>query len=772
MTMPFVNKVFTFKNPDGTEVSVHGWGDEHFARFETADGFTVVQDPVSGFFHYGKLSEDQLEMQSSGARVGTVDPRSLGFAPHLRVHPQQVRALSMAAREALGPKRRWEIRRDLRRSELQQRMLMTGGPEPAPPQHTRTGSYVGLCLLIQFPDVSGSITQKEVTDFCNKHNYSNSGNNGSVYDYYFDNSGGRLKYTTIVTAYYTAKNKRSYYTDETISYGTRAQELIKEALDNLKSQNFNFNQLSSDSGGYVFALNVFYAGDTVNNWAKGLWPHSSALSSEYSATASKKFSDYQITNIGSELSLHTYCHENGHMLCDFPDLYDYGYESKGDGNFCLMAYGGGNSKNPVQICAYLKYKAGWANQVTAIAAGTFTVPSGNNSFFIYTNPNKASEYFIVENRQQQGRDIALPDAGLAIWHIDELGSNNNEQMSSVNHYECALVQADNQFQLEHGINYGDNNDLYASPQAIRFADDTSPGAKWWNGSNSGLNMSQISASSVNMTFSAGAPPAVGDPFGYAFVGGTVVEQHNLFRSANGHIHALWFNFATGWHHEDRTMLLPGIPPAVVDPFGYAFIDKKSGLLEQHNLFRSADGHIHALWFNFATGWHHEDRTTLLPGIPPAVGDPFGYAFVDGTVIEQHNLFRSANGHIHALWFNFATGWHHEDRTTLLPGIPPAVGDPFGYAFIDKKSGLLEQHNLFRSADGHIHALWFNFATGWHHEDRTMLLPGIPPAVGDPFGYAFVDGKVVEQHNLFRSADGHIHALWFNFATGWHHEERR
>ena len=117
---------------------------------------------------------------------------------------------------------------------------------------------------------------------------------------------------------------------------------------------------------------------------------------------------------------------------------------------------------------------------------------------------------------------------------------------------------------------------------------------------------------------------------------------------------------------------------------------------------------------------HEDRTTLLPGVPPAIGDPFGYPFINETtgLVEQHNLFRSADGHIHALWFNFAEGWHHEDRTTLLPGVPPAIGDPFGYAFINETTGLVEQHNLFRSADGHIHALWFNFAEGWHHEDRS------------------------------------------------------
>jgi C1A family cysteine protease len=273
------------------------------------------------------------------------------------------------------------------------------------------------------------------------------------------------------------------------------------------------------------------------------------------------------------------------------------------------------------------------------------------------------------------------------------------------------------------------------------------------------------------TIVPGVPAAVGQPFGYAFVSDNVVEQHNLFRSADGHIHALWFNFKNGWHHEDRTAMLAGVPPAVGNPFGYTFVNKATGLLEQHNLFRSADGHIHALWFNFASGWHHEDRTAMIPGVPSAVGDPFGYTLIADNVVEQHNLFRSADGHIHALWFNFATGWHHEDRTAMLAGAPPAVGDPFGYAFVNKATGLVEQHNLYRSADGHIHALWFNFTKGWHHEDRTALLPGVPAAVSEPFGYTFIGGNVVEQHNLFRAADGQIHALWFNFASGWHHETR-
>ncbi len=127
------------------------------------------------------------------------------------------------------------------------------------------------------------------------------------------------------------------------------------------------------------------------------------------------------------------------------------------------------------------------------------------------------------------------------------------------------------------------------------------------------------------------------------------------------------------------------PPAVADPTAYAFTHEGRNLVEQHNLFRTGDGHIHALWFNFETGWHHEDRTAML-GAPPAVGESTPYAFThEGrNLVEQHNLFRTGNGHIHALWFSFENGWHHEDRTAML-GAPASVGDPAAYAFTPRAS---------------------------------------------------------------------------------------
>lgn len=498
MPTPFVNEEFTFTNPDGSTIRVRGSGNQYYAVFETLDGYTVVKNPDNGFYTYAQLSEDKSQLIATDGIVGQVAPQSLGIQPHLRIQTESAKQQAQSAPMLQEGFSQWRVRRQQKKTQLQG-ISATTSADARPVSTVTVGNYVGLCILIQFPDVAASISQQEVSNFCNLPGYAGFGNKGSVRDYFYDNSQGKLTYTNVVTQYYTAAHNRSYYTDPAIDYGTRARELILEALNYLKSQGFNFSQLSSDSNGLIYALNVFYVGPRVNNWAEGLWPHSWSLASPYDVGGGKKLYDYQITNMGSELTLRTFCHENGHMICDFPDLYDYGGQSAGVGNYCLMCYGG-NDKNPVQVCAYLKNEAGWASKVTAITPGlTASLPAAKNEFYLYSK--NANEYFLIENRQKTGRDTFLPDAGLAIWHVDEQkNGNEEEQMTPSQHYECSLEQADNRFDLEKGVNAGDNADLFRASYKTEFSDSTSPAGKWWDGSNSGLKIAQISAVAATMTF--------------------------------------------------------------------------------------------------------------------------------------------------------------------------------------------------------------------------------------------------------------------------------
>jgi M6 family metalloprotease-like protein len=487
---------FTLFNPDGSQIRVRGWGNQFAAVFETLDGYTIVKDPASGYFHYAVLSGDGNALLPSGTRVGAVPPPQLPIPQHLRINPDAARRQARAAQDATGAQPRWEVRRQQRRQQRARSAPPEAAGEDEPVAAATVGSYVGLCLLIQFPDVPGTITQQEVTNYCNQVGYTGFGNNGSVRDYFRDVSDGRLTYTNHVTTYYTAQNNRAHYTDPNVTYGTRARELIVEALNHLKAQSFNFDQLTADGSGFVRALNVFYAGPVVNNWSEGLWPHSSALATPFVASPTRRFSDYQITNIGTQLTLRTFCHENGHMICDFPDLYDYGDQSNGVGHFCLMCFGGSNT-NPTQVCAYLKNYAGWTSSLRQIAPGmSYTVAAGTNDFLIQRK--NQTEYFIVENRAQTARDAALPDAGLAIWHVDENGSNNNEQMTPSQHYECSLEQADGQFHLETKANAGDANDLFGATAAPLFGPATTPNSNWWDGGASGLTFTSISAPGASM----------------------------------------------------------------------------------------------------------------------------------------------------------------------------------------------------------------------------------------------------------------------------------
>ena len=106
----------------------------------------------------------------------------------------------------------------------------------------------------------------------------------------------------------------------------------------------------------------------MNNWSEGLWPHAWTLATQFNIGGGRRLADYQITDIGTRLTLRTFCHENGHMVCDFPDLYDYGGESAGVGNYCLMCFGG-NDLNPVEINAALKHQAGWTTTLRNATPG-------------------------------------------------------------------------------------------------------------------------------------------------------------------------------------------------------------------------------------------------------------------------------------------------------------------------------------------------------------------------------------------------------------------
>lgn len=507
---PVFGEEFAVTQPDGTPLQVRIWGDEFYQIVESLDGYTLIRDPGSQFICYARLSADGSELLSTGTVVGQAAPATLGLTPHIRIIPTAAAKKAKLARQQMA---------------MQEAAQFNGtsgnvGRAPLP-----IGVIQGIVLLVDFSDDPSTITPTAISNFCNQAGYTGYSNNGSVRDYFFTISGGALTYTNYVSAvYYRAAQLKSYYDNPLEGAGPKARVLILEALNSLKAGGFDFSPYDANHDGYIDAINCLYAGTCGSPWSKGLWPHSSTVAGfSDDGVASYR---YQITNIGASLTLRTFCHENGHMVMNWPDLYDYGYESRGVGNFCLMCYGGSNI-NPVQPCAYLRAMAGWVTPTLLTTSQTgLSASAATRNVFKYVNPLLSTEYYLIENRQPSGRDASLPGGGLAIWHVDENGSNDYEQRTAGQHYKCTLVQADGLWHMESNTNNGDANDLWKAPTYTTCGPATNPNTAWWSGAASNLLISGISVSGATMTFNfsgggggGGTPADITSPVDGSTLGG-------------------------------------------------------------------------------------------------------------------------------------------------------------------------------------------------------------------------------------------------------------
>ncbi len=551
---PFRDRPVQFTQPDGTTVQLSGTGDEFYAVFETLDGFTVAFDEaLKAYCFAAPGAEGQLV--STGQQVHLADPAALGLPKHLRVS-KEVRARQVSERwqrwdAGMQIQNRWEAIKTARR-EYEAAIKL--GPQPAPPSFTTTGVKIGLTLLIDFDDDPATVPQGEIVNFCNGNNYSGFGNNGSVKKYFQDNSNGLLTYSNVVTIYIripASLHLKSWYNDTTQDFGRQGNLLVRDAvavmkaLPNYTSQILpTFQDVTVDANNQVVAFNVFFAGADSGRWSYGLWPHSWSLQqvgAQELSPGGKSVYRYQITNIGNSLELGTFCHENGHMLCGLPDVYDYDGDSRGGaGVFCLMN-SGGHGSNPAQICAYLKRASGWATttELTSASSLTATVSATAgtdfNHFYRYQKPGVSTEYFLVECRNASGRDANLPASGVAIWHIDELGNKNDQRMAPNTlhqNYEVTLVQADNDWDFELDVNSGDSADLYysgniAAGYANELSDTSSPNAHWWDGSASGVLFRSFTAQGTTMSFQVGqantAPQITAQPQSQTVIANTSVS---------------------------------------------------------------------------------------------------------------------------------------------------------------------------------------------------------------------------------------------------------
>lgn len=388
------------------------------------------------------------------------------------------------------------------------------------------GTKKALVLLIEFQDKKHTISDSRYFQDL----LFSKGSNYSMRDYFLEASWNQLDVNGEVSdKWYTSSLRYSQYLDDYSKRGNRpqAQKLVTEAIIQAKNSNkFDFSSYSNK--GQIELLLVVYAGhgfDTKLN-QKYIWPHTHRLKEPYEIQEGIWVDRYALIPELPSDDVGCACHELGHLL-GLPDLYN---EEHGPviGSWCLMSYGcyNNNSKTPCHPSAWCKIHLGWLKpQLIESTLQTYEIPSIIDEKIIYKIDIKNSngkEYFLLENRQQNGFDKYLPGHGLLIWHVNEDACKLSSPNSDPNHFFVTLEESDGRNELQSNqitlnkkignekarkVLTGDIGDAFPGETINRtFNDFTNPNSNSVNEYKSGVVVTSISDSNDIMNAGIGVLP--------------------------------------------------------------------------------------------------------------------------------------------------------------------------------------------------------------------------------------------------------------------------
>lgn len=354
-----------------------------------------------------------------------------------------------------------------------------------------SGVVRGLTILVDFSDQPAAYSKADVEGWLNQEGFNGFGLDGSVRDYFFGQSRGKVDYQNEVHGFYRAKNPKSYY-EEGSGYG-RAQELLEDVVAALDGE-VDYSKFDNDGDGKTEAISLLYAGGE-GTFGKGLWPHAGGTNMERDGV---HLSRYMMTAMNNKPTNYVFAHESGHMLFGWPDLY-------GVGDYCIMANRGSNT-NPVGINDMFRADQGWVDIVDIDASSNArlsTTPDG--AVYRFLNPARPSEHFLWSNLENEREWGSIAGGGLLVWHFDKSIRGNNPP----DPLQLAVVQAGGGRKLADTTwpNPGSAaTDLFAQGGESELGPETEPDTRWNDGSPSGLRIYDISPPGPTMVFSVGTGP--------------------------------------------------------------------------------------------------------------------------------------------------------------------------------------------------------------------------------------------------------------------------
>lgn len=437
----------TFVQSDGTSIKVRLCGDENLNYYVTEDGVPLLR-AANGDFCY--------------ADTYGFAPKSSGIVAHekaARTAVERRHVSSLASIEALRPSAARAASAERRRAaRLAATRSLADGAERR-----------GLVVMMEFSDrpFYTSDSREQWSAILNQEGYAEYGANGSVSDYFRDQSAGRFNLKFDIVGPVMAKRERNYYGADLLGLlDIHVGDLVVEACDAAKAAGVDFSDYDWDGDGVVDQVFVLYAGAgqaATGNPSSFIWPH------EYRVSAYANWPNgYVVDGVkvdtyacGCELQgleqytqgrlsgLGTFCHEFSHCL-GLPDFYNTANGDDMLGNWDLLAKGCYNAEGwcPPNYNSHEKELCGWAQAVElggpATVSGLLPMAQGGLAYKVRNDcEGTADEYYLLENRQQTGWDAYLPDAGLVITHVDYDPASwaANTVNADESHFGVAIIPA-------------------------------------------------------------------------------------------------------------------------------------------------------------------------------------------------------------------------------------------------------------------------------------------------------------------------------------------
>lgn len=464
--------------PDGTVIYVERVGDEHMNFTLDSEGALLIS--VNGMYRYADLGEDGTLIESETPVMWSSERVQERIT---MLNEATTSSKLRAASVGLIPDRNFPT----------------------------TGQQKALVILVEYSDVSFTLEDpySYFHDMLNKEGFSDSqyGGTGSCRDYFIESSMGKFMPEFDVYGPVKLSGRRKDYGSSVGGYEANAYKMVTESCEIL-DDTVDFSQYDRNDDGVIDNVFVFYAGQGEATYGpeESVWPHSSQVIGEHIHDG-KRLDVYGCTNewgLNRPDGIGTFCHEFSHVL-GLPDLYNtVGNTTYTPGYWDLMDYGSylNGGMTPPVYSSFERNALGWI-ELTELTPGMtgVTLPDLRTSNVAYslTDPSNPNEFYLFENRRQDGTDTYLPGEGMLVWHVDYKPVRfRNNVVNNENDHQCVdIVEADKK-----------------PSKASRNGSDAFPGTtstsrldmQWWSGNFTEVSLRNIAeAEDGTVTFNVIEP---------------------------------------------------------------------------------------------------------------------------------------------------------------------------------------------------------------------------------------------------------------------------